>query len=120
MTYMRNSADEFDFDSDYDYDLEDELDDDDELYRPLKANSRKDLVSLFVYRILTEGVPEGTHLSQKQILSRLSQEPYEIELSRGALSRTIHGIADCGFGIVAKGRDGVWFDSNKIWADRAA
>ena len=84
--------------------------------RPKKTNSRKSMVPLFVYLILKEKTDTRRHLSQKELMVELEKFPYEVSVERKALSRTIHGLADSGLGIVSDLRDGVWFDSDHVWA----
>ncbi len=82
----------------------------DSLYRPKKRNSRKQMLSLFVYKILVENSSIGNPLSQHQIIEMLEEMPYELFIERKALSRVIHGLEDEGLGIHSDPKGGVWYD----------
>lgn len=98
-----------------DFEEEDALSDEelDEMYRPKKMNNRKSLLPLFVYKIM-EG-KEGYHFSQSELIERLADYPYEINVERKALSRVLHGLADSGMGIMSTSKRGCWYDSNEVW-----
>lgn len=111
---VKNLFKDYEFEDDFEEELSDE--ELDALYRPKKTNSRKDLVPMFVYKILTEETSVDVHLTQKQIEKRLAEYPYEVSIERKALSRVIHGLEDTGFGIVSIQRKGCYYDPDKIWA----
>lgn len=79
----------------------------DELHRPKKMNTRRTLAPLFVYLFLTEN--ENKRFSQKELQDALLRAPYEIEIERKALSRTIHLLKDAGIGIHSYAGLGTWF-----------
>ena len=84
----------------------------DEFYRPQKGNNRKSLAPLYVYLILTELSSPDRHLTQQEILTKLS-DMYEIELERKAVGRIIHTLAGEGLGIVNTAKDGTWYDPER-------
>lgn len=88
----------------------------DELFRRKKSNSRKNLIALFVYKILTEETDRNKHVSQKELAKRLEEYPYEIKIERKALARCVHNLEDEGLGIRSDKRYGCWFDKDRIWA----
>lgn len=90
---------------------EDELTEEelDMLYRPKQMNSRKALAPLFLYLILKHRTTPETPITQNQLISRLSEYPYEISLERKAVGRTLHLLADAGIGVYASHR-GAWYD----------
>ena len=82
----------------------------DELHRPRKnANSRKSMVSLFVYLILKQHSDSEHPLKQQEILSYLAEEPYEIVVERKALSRVIQNLKSSHLGIYTDKHRGSWF-----------
>ena len=82
----------------------------DELHRPRKnANSRKSMVSLFVYLILKQHSDSEHPLKQQEILSYLAEEPYEITVERKALSRVIQNLKSSQLGIYTDKHRGTWF-----------
>ena len=82
----------------------------DELHRPRKnANSRKSMVSLFVYLILKQHSDSEHPLKQQEILSYLAEEPYEITVERKALSRVIQNLKSSQLGIYTDKHRGSWF-----------
>ena len=87
----------------------------DKLYRRKQTNSRKDLLPLFVYKILTEETDRSRHVTQKELARRLGEYPYEISVERKALGRCLHSLADTGFGIRCDQKKGCWFDKEAIW-----
>ncbi len=80
----------------------------DALSRPKKANTRKSLAPLFVYLILAEHSDSGHPLTQRQILTYLADDPYEVVLERKALSRIIHNLKDSQLGVYTDKRRGAW------------
>lgn len=84
----------------------------DALYRPKKRNSRKQMLSLFVYLILREHSNPSKHMSQQEIMDKLEEMPYELTIERKALSRVIHGLEDEGLGIHSDPRGGAWYDED--------
>ena len=82
----------------------------DELHRPRKnANSRKSMVSLFVYLILKQHSDSEHPLKQQEILSYLAEVPYEITVERKALSRVIQNLKSSQLGIYTDKHRGTWF-----------
>lgn len=84
----------------------------DSLSRPKKRNNRKQLLSMFVYKILVENTSPEKHISQKQIIDMLKEEPYELTIERKALGRVIHGLEDEFMGVHSDNKTGVWYDEN--------
>ena len=82
----------------------------DALHRPRKnANSRKSMVSLFVYLILKQHSDSEHPLKQQEIISYLAEEPYEIVVERKALSRVIQNLKSSQLGIYTDKHRGTWF-----------
>jgi len=92
-----------------DEDYEDYLD---ELYRPRKRNNRKQMLSLFVYKILVEKSSPDKRLSQQNIIDELQEMPYELTVERKAISRIIHGLAEELIGIHYDPKGGSWYDAS--------
>ena len=84
----------------------------DSLYRPKKRNNRKQMLSLFVYRILTQKTNPDKPMSQQEIINELQEMPYELTIERKALSRVIHGLEEEMMGIHSDPRGGAWYDQN--------
>ena len=82
----------------------------DSLCRPKKRNNRKQMLSLFVYRILTQNTNPNKSMSQQDIIQELKKMPYELTIERKALSRVIHGLEDEMMGIHSDPRGGAWYD----------
>ena len=82
----------------------------DSLYRPKKRNNRKQMLSLFVYRILTQKTNPDKPMSQQEIINELQEMPYELTIERKALSRVIHGLEEEMMGIHSDPRGGAWYD----------
>lgn len=97
------------------YDLDQRLDamtpeeEDEEFYRPQKSNSRKSLLPLFVYLIITQYSSPKKPMQQQQILDLL-QSKYELIVERKAVSRTIHSLVDEYLQIKYDKRLGVWYN----------
>lgn len=85
---------------------DDELDD---LFRPPKTNSRKSMAPLFVYLILKEHSNSQKHLRQQEILKKLADRPYEVQLERKALSRILHNITDSQLSVFSD-KTGTWLE----------
>lgn len=79
----------------------------DTMDRPMKTNTRKSMVPLFVYLILQEKSSTQNHMRQQDILKVL-EEVYEVRIERKALSRLIHGLSDSQLPIFTD-KTGVWF-----------
>lgn len=105
--------DEFDDVDEFDDEMSDE--ELDELYRPKKMNSRKALLPLFVYQVLTQETNCDKHYTQNDIIRALSGFPYEISIERKALSRTLHALCDSGIGIQSNPKMGSWYDPKTAW-----
>lgn len=86
----------------------------DEFYRPKKANSRKALLSLYVYLVLKAKTDSNRPMSQTEILDEL-YKTYELCVERKALSRTLHSLVDEGLGIVSRPKVGSWYDEDEEW-----
>ena len=84
----------------------------DSLYRPKKRNNRKQMLSLFVYRILTQKTNPDKPMSQQEIINELQEMPYELTIERKALSRVIHGLEEEMMGIHSDPRGGAWYDQD--------
>ena len=84
----------------------------DSLYRPKKRNNRKQMLSLFVYRILTQKTNPNKPMSQQEIINELQEMPYELTIERKALSRVIHGLEEEMMGIHSDPRGGAWYDQD--------
>ena len=84
----------------------------DSLYRPKKRNNRKQMLSLFVYRILTQKTNPDKPMSQQEIINELQEMPYELTIERKALSRVIHGLEEEMMGIHSDPRGGAWYDKD--------
>ena len=92
----------------------------DELYRPIKSNSRKSLASLFIYLILKEHTDEDHHYTIEEVRQRLAED-YELDIDRKTISRYVHGLANEDRTYIwdsKNKRDGVWY-SEKVpeWMD---
>lgn len=80
----------------------------DEYCRPMKSNSYKSLLPLFVYLILENA---KRPLKQKEILELLEKSPYELKVERKALSRTLHNLmANCPVCYVCMNEEGYYLD----------
>ena len=84
----------------------------DSLYRPKKRNNRKQMLSLFVYRILTQKTNPDKPMSQQEIIDKLVEMPYELTIERKAVGRVIHGLEDEFLGIHSIPKEGAWYDPN--------
>lgn len=82
----------------------------DSLCRPKKRNNRKQMLSLFVYRILKTYSTSNKHMSQQEIIDVLKEMPYELSIERKALSRVLHGLEDEMVGVHTDPREGSWYD----------
>ena len=93
---------------------DDEYDEDDLdlLYRRKKRNSRKQMLSLFVYSILRQYSSPDKHMSQQEIIDKLVEMPYELTIERKAVGRVIHGLEDEFLGIHSIPKEGAWYDPN--------
>lgn len=83
----------------------------DELFRPMKQNSRKHSLPLFIYLVLVKNSNKDKHMSQNEIIDALSKE-YELDVERKAIGRVIHDLQDEHLGIFFKPREGSWYDPN--------
>ena len=93
---------------------EDDYDEDtlDILYRRKKRNSRKQMLSLFVYSILRQYSNPDKHMSQQDIIDKLVEMPYELTIERKAVGRVIHGLEDEFLGVHSNTKEGAWYDAN--------
>jgi len=100
-----------------DYDDFEEMTDEelDDIYRPRKMNSPKNMVSLLVGEILREETDENHKMSQAAIVRRLAEFPYEVKIERKAVGRTINGMADWGLGYCYIKGKGAWYDKKSRW-----
>ena len=70
------------------------------------------MLSLFVYRILTQKTNRDKPMSQQEIINELQEMPYELTIERKALSRVIHGLEEEMMGIHSDPRGGAWYDQD--------
>lgn len=89
-------------------------DENDEMYRPKTANSRQTLAPLYVLDILKKQSDKDHPLSQKIILEKLKEGPYELFLERKALGRTIGLICNEGLRVHCN-KSGYWYDSRDVF-----
>ena len=82
----------------------------DAAFRPNKQNTRKSLLPLFLYLILERFSSEERPLSQQELMELLSKPPYELQVERKAVSRTLHSLADSGLGVRVTRKDGAWLE----------
>ena len=88
-------------------------DDEDSQFTSYSMNTRKSMLPLFVYMIVTQQSDAENPLSQKDILTRLSDRPYEIVVERKAVGRIVHNLAEANLGIHVD-KSGVWFEKIEI------
>jgi len=101
-------------------DSEDELTDEelDKLYVRKPMNSRATMVPVHVYRILVEKTNPKNHITQAEIRKILLNK-YEISIERRTLARCLNTLADEGLGIRSSKTEGVWFDAELCWYNKA-
>ena len=64
----------------------------DSILESKNINSPKSLLPFFVYQILCNQTNKVKHLTLQQLMERLQDYPYEINVDRRALSRTINTL----------------------------
>lgn len=96
------------------------FDEDEDLFaesKPKAVNQRKSNAVLYVYKIIRGS---SRPLTQKEILQKLAEMPWEVRLERKALGRIIHGLCqDPENGIVCE-KGGIRFDPSRESAEWAA
>lgn len=85
---------------------DDELDEYDQ--NRVKSNSAKSLMPLFVHQILQKHSSVSKPLRQQDILDFLKIKPYEINVERKALSRTLHALENMFVFKVYHNKNGWW------------
>lgn len=86
----------------------------DELYRPRKTNSRKDLATLYIYLILKERTDREHRLLINDLVRILKQE-YEIGMGRKAISSKVENLAQEDLNICKElNGGGVWYEEINV------
>lgn len=73
------------------------------------CNSRKSLLSVFIYDILREYTDRDHHLTQESI-RRILEDKDQLQVERKAVSHNINALLDEDFNIFGNSREGYWYD----------
>ncbi len=83
--------------------------DEEEIEGPKCRNKMESLLPLFLYTILTESTNSSRHLRINDLVNRLEEYPYEISVSRKAVSRHLVNICAIYPEIHVSRSEGCWY-----------
>ena len=77
------------------------------------------MLPLYAFLIIKEATLKSRHMSQKDLLARLADYPYELEMDRKTLGRALRTMAAEELHIHCD-RTGVWYDEDDYDEDELA